>query len=111
MLLAEVLQIVEHFLRSRGEHFAGNLAVSQKHDAIGITGSNCIVSHHHNGLPKVAHCATHEGEHLLTSLGVEVAGGLVGKNNVGLAGQRSGDGHTLLLPTRKFTGAVLQAIT
>ena len=46
----------------------------------------------------------------LPGAGVEISGGFVGEDHGGIVGQRSGDGHPLLLSARKFGGFVEQAV-
>ena len=49
-------------------------------------------------------------EHLHAGLAIEIAGGLVGQNQIRFVHQRSSDRHPLLLPTRKLTGQVFGPI-
>ena len=48
--------------------------------------------------------------HMLAGLGIEIAGGLIGKHNRRIAGERARDGDALLLPARELTGKMVQAI-
>ena len=49
----------------------------------------------------------HQVQHIAGGTRVEVAGGLVGQDQVGLGDQRPGHGHPLLLPTGQLAGTVL----
>jgi hypothetical protein len=55
------------------------------------------VGDHDYGLAQLVHRPAQESQHPGRGVRVEVAGGLVGKNKVRLAYQRSGAGNPLLL--------------
>src|SRR5947207_14928722 len=46
----------------------------------------------------------------VTGRGMEIAGRLVGKNNVGIVGQGASDRERLLLASRKFRGEMVQPV-
>ncbi len=65
---------------------------------------------HHDGLAELAHGGAHERQDLGAGARVEVAGRLVGEDDLGAAGERSGDGDPLLLAARELGRAVPQAV-
>ena len=65
---------------------------------------------HHDGLAELAHRGAHERQDLGAGAGVEVAGRLVGEDDLRLRGEGAGDGDTLLLPTGELRRPVLQAV-
>ena len=65
---------------------------------------------HHDGLAELADGLAHEREDLGAGAGVEVAGGLVGEDDLGPAGERPGHGDPLLLAAGELARAVLQAV-
>ena len=65
---------------------------------------------HHDGLAEVVDRLAHEREDLGTGAGVEVAGGLVGEDDLGPAEQRAADRDPLLLPTRELGRTVREAV-
>ena len=87
------------------------LAVGEEDDAVGVadaaTGSWVTIT---IGLAELAHGLAHEGEDLGAGAAVEVAGGLVGEDDLGLAGQGPGHGDPLLLAAGELARAVLQAV-
>ncbi len=64
---------------------------------------------HDDGLAEFPHGVTHERQDFAARGAVEVAGGLIGEDDLGLAGQCSGHGNSLLLTTREFTRAMAEA--
>ena len=65
-----------------------------------------FVRHHQHGHALLGQGA-HGAQHLARQFGVERRGGLVEQHDVGLHGQRPGDGHALLLPTRQARRVVV----
>jgi hypothetical protein len=61
-----------------------------------------VVGDHHKGSALVTRQAQHQLEHRVGGAAVEVAGGLVGQHAGRLAGQRTGDGHTLAFTARQL---------
>ena len=51
-----------------------------------------------------------EGEHLRRGVGVQVAGRLVGEDELGPGDERAGAGDALLLAARQLGGAMVQAV-
>ena len=62
------------------------------------------MGHHDDRLAHPVDGLAHEAEDLGAAAGVEVAGGLVGEDHVGPAGQRPGHGDPLLLAARQLGG-------
>ena len=75
----------------------GDPAVGQEHDPVGVPGGDRVVGDHDDGLAHRAHGGAEELEHLGAGGGVEVAGGLVGEDELGPGGQRPRHGDPLLL--------------
>ena len=46
----------------------------------------------------------------VAGLGIEIAGRLVGKNNVGIVGQGASNGHALLFAPGKFRRQMMQPV-
>ena len=84
-------------------------AVEHVDDAAGEVGMRRRVGDHDDGRAFLVELAEHP-HHLLAVGGVEVAGRLVGEDQLGLADQRAGDGDALLLATRQLGRAVLGAV-
>ncbi len=85
-------------------------AVDQEDDPVGVGCGTGVVGDHDDGLAQVVDGLAHEVEDLAARRGVEVAGGLVGEDDVGPAGQGPGDGDPLLLTARQLAGLVLEAV-
>ncbi len=64
---------------------------------------------HHDRLAQLADGVAEEGEDLGAGAGVEIAGGLVGEDDVGLARQRAGAGDALLLAAGELARPVREA--
>ena len=64
----------------------------------------------HEGLTLFPVQVAHEREHIRGRLGVQVAGGLVGPDDRGLAGQRPRNGNPLALSAGEFRRAMLRPI-
>ena len=102
--------LLEHALGGRVGHRVDDPAVGQEHDGVGVGGGDGVVGDHHDGLAHVVDGPPHEAEDLGAAARVEVAGGLVGEDHLGPAGQRPGHGHPLLLAARQLGRAVLQPV-
>ena len=101
---------LEHALGGRGLHVVDDPAVGQEHDGVGVGRGRRVVGDHDDGLAHVVDGLPHEGEDLAAAAGVEVAGRLVGEDDLGPAGQRPGHGDPLLLAARQLGRAVLQPV-
>ena len=84
-----------------------DLAVANMHHAMRKFGDVRLVGDQHNGVA-VGVQRIEERHDLQAGLGVEVAGGLVGQENLGGVEQRPGDGHALLLAAGQLSRAVVQ---
>ena len=65
---------------------------------------------HHDGLTELVDRAAHERQNLVTSRGVEVAGGFVGEDDLRPCRQGPAHGDTLLLATRELVGTMGGAV-
>ena len=86
---------------SGGEHpgagaVLDDQAVAHPDDPLGVLGDVVFVGDHDDGLAGVVEPAEHLHD-LVAGRGVEVAGRLVGQDDVGVVDQRPGDRHALLL--------------
>ena len=81
-------------------------AVLETDDALGLDGDGVVVGDEDHGVPLGVEFLE-EGQHLPAGTGVQSAGGLVGQDHGGVAGQGPGDGHTLLLTAGELAGQVL----
>jgi hypothetical protein len=68
-----------------------------------------VVGDHHDRLAHVVDGVAQEAEQLASRARVEVAGRLVGKDDLGVAEQRPGRGHPLLLTARELIGTMAEA--
>src|SRR4051794_19750369 len=71
-------------------------AVAHPDDPLGVLGDVVLVGDQDDRLARVVEPAEHVHD-LVARLGVEVAGRLVGQDDVGVVDQRAGDRHPLLL--------------
>jgi hypothetical protein len=94
----EGLHAVQHRLRARGPQLVDDPPVGEEHDAVGVGGGDRVVGDHHDGLLVRAHRVAQEAQDLRPRPGVEVAGGLVGEDDLRARDQRPGDRDPLLLP-------------
>ena len=85
------------------------MAVGQLDAAVGLTRDVGIVRDHQNGVPGFVKLLEELQDDGFVGL-VEIAGGLVGKNEFRLIDQRASDGHALLLAAGKLRGKMRQAI-
>src|SRR5271165_2630656 len=90
--------------------FADHGSVGQEHDPVRVRGPARVVGHHDDRLAELGHRAPQEREQLRGGVGVEVAGGLVGEDEVRLVDQRPGARYALLLATRQLAGTVVQPV-
>src|SRR5580704_2668468 len=97
MSAAEPLHPLQNRIGGRRGELSLNLAVGQEHDAVRVGRAARIVRDHDDRLPELRHRATEEGQHLGRRVRVEVAGGLVGEDEVRPVDECPGTGGTLLL--------------
>src|SRR3954464_11232890 len=99
-----------HLLEDRGRagiaDLVDDLSVGEEDHAARVRGRGWVVRDHHDRLPELGHGALHELEDLGARTGVEVSGGLVGEDDLGLTGQRACDRDALLLATGEPRRAV-----
>ena len=84
-------------------------AVSHADDPLGVLGDVVFVGHHDDGLARLVEAFEH-----LHDLGrghaVEVTGGLVGQDDVGVVDQAAGDRHALLLTAGELVGTMVEPL-
>ena len=97
----EALHAVEDLLGGGLGQLVDDLAVGEEQHPVGVGRGHRVVGDHHDGLAEVGHGLAHEAEDLGAGPRVEVAGGLVGEDDLRLAGQGAGHGHALLLAARR----------
>src|ERR1700716_3020921 len=102
VLLADVFHVVDDGLGRRALELVDDLPVGEEDDAIGIAGGDGVVGDHHERLAPIGDRLAHELEDLSTCLGVEVAGRLVGEDDLRTARERARDGDALLLSARQL---------
>ena len=73
-------------------------------------GGDGVMGDHDDRLTELTHRGAHERQDLGAGAGVEVAGRLVGEDDLGTAGEGPGDGDALLLPAGQFRRSMLQAV-
>ena len=83
---------------------------ASKHHAVGVRGRDRVVGDHDDGLAELADAVAQQAEHLRAGAGVEVAGRLVGEDDLGPGDQRPGDGDPLLLAAGQLRRAVPQPV-
>ena len=97
---------IQHGLRRRPRQLSSDPPVGEEDDPVGVAGRCRVVGDHDDGLAELPHRPAQEAQHLGAGPRVQVAGGLVGEDDLGPAGQRPGDGDPLLLAARQLGGAV-----
>src|SRR3954451_93601 len=100
--LPQQLHVVDGPLGRGFEHLVDHAAVGQEHDAVGVGGGDRVVGDHDDGLVEGVDGAAHEGQQFSPRLRVQVAGGLVGEDDLGLRNQGPGGGDPLLLAAREL---------
>ena len=108
--LLESTHVVEHGIGGRIGQLVGDATIGEEDHAVGVAGGDRVVGDHDDGLAELANGVPHEREDLRAGGAVEVAGGLVGEDDLWPAGQRTGDGDALLLAARQFVRPVLQTV-
>ena len=87
-----------------------DLAVAHHDEPVRERGDARVVRHHDDrALPLGGHLLEQAGD-LVGGLAVEVAGGLVGQDELGLGHERAGDRDALLLPAGQLVGPAPQAL-
>jgi hypothetical protein len=84
-------------------------AVSEIEAAVGELSDGRVVSDHEDGVAFVVEFAEEANDFFLVGF-VEVAGGLVGEDELGVIDEGAGDGDTLLLAAGKLSGEMLDAV-
>src|SRR6266540_2698398 len=107
----ELLHQVEDLVGGGVGHLVNDLAVLEEQHVVGVGGGARVVGHHHDRLAELVDRAPQEAEQLGAGVGVEVAGGLVGKDDRGRGRQRPGGGDPLLLAAGELARPVAQAVT
>ena len=80
------------------------------HDAVGVGGGFRIVRDHDDGLSQLLVQLTQHLQHNFRIPGVQVAGGLIRQDDLGLVDDGASDGHALLFPAGKLGRAMAQAV-
>ena len=88
-----------------------DLAVGEEDHAVGVRGGDRVVGDHHDRLLVLVDAAAQEAEHLGTRRGVEVAGRLVGEDDLGPRHECAGAGDALLLPAGELVGPVAEPVS
>ena len=102
--------VLENRVRRWAVQLVHDVPVSEEDHPVGVGRAVWIVRDHDDGLPELGDGALEEAQHLLGRVGVEVAGGFVGEDQVGTVDQGPGTGTALLLATRQLTRPMGQAI-
>src|SRR5580693_10192888 len=90
--------------------FSYHLAIGQEDDPVRVRGPARVMGHHDNRLAEIGHRAPQEREQVRGGVRVEVAGGLVGEDEVRLVDQRPRARHALLLAAGQLIRAVGQPV-
>src|SRR6056297_2012312 len=111
LMSGPALEVVDDLIGGRVGHLAGDLAVTDEDDPVGVGGREGVVGDHHDRLAELVDGPPHEVEDLGTGDGVEVAGGLVGEDDLRARRERARHGDALLLATRQFAGQVPEPVS
>ena len=84
-------------------------SVFQVEADVGATAHLFVVSHHQDSTALLVQVGEQIQDDVLVG-GVQVAGGLVGQDDLGVVHQRARDGHALLLAAGKLGGQMTRAI-
>src|SRR5271165_2363115 len=84
--------------------------VGQEDDPVRVRGPPRVVSDHDDRLAQLGHRLSEKREQFRGGIGVQIARGLVGEDEVRLVDQRPGARDTLLLTARQLTGTVRQPV-
>ena len=85
-------------------------AVEEADYAVGFHGLGLVVGYHDDCGAVLGVEAVEEAHHLGAHLAVEVAGGLVGEDNLGLTYDGTGYGHALSLTAAELRGQMVDAV-
>ncbi len=85
-------------------------AVEEAHDAAGLPGLRLVVGHHHDGAALLSVEAVEQLHDLDAHLGIQVAGRLVGEEDLRVARDGAGDGHALALAAGELRREVARAV-
>src|SRR5690348_11499240 len=110
LLIAERPHAFQHGVGGRRFELAHHRPVGQEHHPVGVGGTARVVRHHDDRLAEFADRLLQEGQDAVRGVRVEVAGGLVGEDQVGLVDQRPGAGDALLLAAGELGRAVREAV-
>src|SRR5579871_3493353 len=88
-----------------------NHPVAHVQHTIAVGGGVGIVRDHHDSLSHLTIELAQQGKYRVRALAVQIAGGLVGEDDLGFADDSAVDGYTLLLASRKFGRLVLEAVS
>ena len=112
--LAEIFAVLRSLLGTERDRLVGtvvhHLAVDQRDDAVGIERKLAVVGDQHQRLLMLAAQRHHQLHDLAGGLGVQVAGRLVGKDDLRLCHKGAGDADALLLTAGHLGGLVVHAL-
>ena len=95
----------EH-VQGLGNHFVDQLAIRDQHPARRTARQGGVVGDDEDGLALVGQLAE-DGQHMLGSARIQVAGRLIGHDDGRVIGQGAGNGGDLLLPARERQGQLI----
>jgi hypothetical protein len=93
------------------ERAIAQLAILEPQEPIGGVGYAVVVRDYHHRLASAAGDLLQDANHLVTGSGVQVCGGLVGKQQRRIVDERSGDGSALLLTAGELLGQSMERVT
>jgi hypothetical protein len=93
-------------LQGTATHLSGHAPVPQEDDTIGDGRGRRVVRDHDDRVALGTGDLTKHGQDLAAALRIEVAGGLVGEDQLGFQQQRTGDRDALLLAAGQLSGRV-----
>ena len=108
--LRERLHVIEDRFRRGLLHPVHDAPVGQEQHPVGLAGGRRLVGDHDDRLAELVRRPAHEREQLGRRLGVELAGGLVGEDDVGAGGQRPRRGDPLLLAAGELGRPMAQPV-
>ena len=85
------------------------MAMGELDAAACIAGDVLIVRNHEDGVAGLVEVAKYIDDDIFVGF-VEIAGGLVRKDELGLIDESASDGDTLLFPAGKFCGEMIEAV-
>src|SRR5580700_706578 len=108
--VTKVAHDVEHAVGGRSVHLAHDATVRKEDDAIRVRRGERIVSDHDDRLPQLGDGVLKKVEEIRARAGVEVAGGLVGEDDLRPARECPRRGDALLLSSGELIGTVFEAV-